>query len=485
MKYLTDQSLLHDACLVGGEWVRAGSGQTIAVTSPASGEVVTTVPKLSREDVALAIDVAHERFATWSKVPATERARLLRRWYDLVVAASKDVGAILSAEQGKPWAEGIGEVNYAATFLDWFSEEAKRGYGDILPSNAANRRFMVLKQPVGVAALITPWNFPAAMITRKAGAALAAGCTVVIKPASATPLTALALADLAERAGIPAGVVNVVTGSAGEIGGELTSNAKVRKVSFTGSTEVGRVLLAQCAATVKKVSMELGGNAPVIIFDDADLEAAVRGVMASKFRNAGQTCVCANRIFVQAGIFDAFSKRLVDEVERLKVGPTFDEGVDIGPLIDDAAVDKVRQHIDDAVGKGARILTGGELHPLGGTYFRPTVLADVPSQALVMEEETFGPVAPLIRFTDEEEVIRKANDTEYGLASYVFTNDLNRSWRVIEALEFGIVGLNEGATSTELGPFGGVKQSGIGREGSRYGISDYLETKFVNIGNLG
>ena len=377
MKGLRDATLFHEACLIGEDWIRGSSSHSIEVTTPETGGKLGTVPSLTRTEVATAIDTAHRSFATWSKKTASERSALLRQWFTLVEENAEDLGRILSAEQGKPWAEGIGEIHYASSFLSWFSEEARRIYGDVIPSNSANRRFLVIKQPVGVAALITPWNFPAAMITRKAGAALAAGCTVVIKPASATPFTALALADLALRAGIPAGVVNVVTGSAREIGDELTENRLVRKLSFTGSTEVGRILLAKCAATVKKVSMELGGNAPFIVFDDANLEDAVKGALASKFRNAGQTCVCANRIFVQDGIYAAFSEKLAQAVAALKVGPTFAPGSEIGPLIDDAAVTKVREHIDDAVAKGGRVLAGGSLHALGGTYFMPTVIADV------------------------------------------------------------------------------------------------------------
>ena len=484
MEGLRDATLFHEACLIGRDWNFGEASRRINVTTPETGATLGSVPALTRSEVADAIATAHDAFAVWSRKSASERSILLRRWYTLVEDNAVDLGRILSAEQGKPWAEGIGEIHYASSFLSWFSEEARRIYGDVIPSNAENRRFLAIRQPVGVAALITPWNFPAAMITRKAGAALAAGCTVVIKPASATPFTALALADLALRAGIPAGVVNVVTGSAREIGDELTENRLVRKLSFTGSTEVGRILLEKCAATVKKVSMELGGNAPFIIFEDANLEDTVRGVMASKFRNAGQTCVCANRIFVQEGVYDAFGELLTREVAVLKVGPTFAQGSEIGPLIDTAAVDKVREHIDDALSRGGRILTGGSLHELGGTYFQPTVIADVSPASILMNEETFGPVAPLIRFASEDEVVEMANDTEYGLASYVYTNDLNRSWRMMEALEYGIVGLNEGATSTEIGPFGGVKQSGIGREGSKYGVDDYLEIKFVNIGNV-
>lgn len=481
---LDDSSLFHEACLIGGEWLASSTGSVLEVTTPETQGRLGSVPMLDRSEVASAVSAAHQRFSTWSRTTALERSDLLRAWYELIVANARDLGRILSAEQGKPWAEGIGEIHYAASFIRWFSEEARRLYGDVIPSNSVNRRFLVLKQPIGVVALITPWNFPAAMITRKAGAALAAGCTAVIKPASATPFTALALADLGQRAGIPAGVLNVVTGSARVIGDELTENEKVRKLSFTGSTEVGRHLLAKCAATVKNVSMELGGNAPFIIFNDANLPEAVQGVMASKFRNAGQTCVCANRIFVQDAIYDAFAAMLAKAVSALRVGPTFAEGSEIGPLIDAAAVDKVRDHIDDAVKRGATVLTGGGLHALGGTYFQPTVLVGVRPGCALMHEETFGPLAPLIRFEDEEDVVAMANDTDYGLASYVYTNDLNRSWRMAEALECGIVGINEGATSTELGPFGGFKQSGLGREGSKYGVDDYLEVKFVNIGNV-
>lgn len=483
--HLSDETLFKQACLVGDKWTTADTGETLDVTTPVDGSALGVVPKLSASEVRRAIDVAHASFQSWRKTDAKSRSKLLRKWFGLIEEAAEDLGRILSAEQGKPLAESIGEVHYAASFLDWFSEEAKRYYGEIIPATAPNRRFMVLKEPVGVAALITPWNFPAAMITRKAGAALAAGCTVVIKPASATPFTALALAELALRAGIPAGVVNVVTGSAGVIGSEMTSHPDVRKLSFTGSTEIGRTLLEQCAGTIKNVSMELGGNAPVIVFDDADLDAAVAGTMASKFRNAGQTCVCANRIYVQNGIYDRFLEKLKSAVEGLKVGLTFEAGVEIGPLIDAAAVRKVQEHIDDAVAKGGRLITGGALHDRGGTLFLPTIVSDTPADAKVITEETFGPLAAIVRFETEDEALRMANETEYGLASYVFTNDLNRSWRVIEALEYGIVGLNEGATSTEVAPFGGVKQSGIGREGSRYGIEDYLEEKFVSLGNVG
>lgn len=484
MKHLKDKTLFRQACLVGENWVQASDHGVIDVITPETGEILGTAPKLNAQEVSVAIDVADAAFKTWSRTNAKTRSILLRRWFDLLEENADDLGRILSAEQGKPWSEGVGEIHYAASFLDWFSEEAKRANGDVLPATSDNNRFMVLKQPIGVAALITPWNFPAAMITRKAGAALAAGCTVVIKPASATPFTAFAIADLALRAGIPAGVVNVVTGSAKVIGGELTGNPKIRKLSFTGSTEVGRVLMEQCAGTIKKVSMELGGNAPFIVFDDANLEDAVRGALASKFRNAGQTCVCANRIFVQDAVFDEFAALLAKEVEALKVGPSFEEGVQIGPLIDAAAVDKIVDHIDDAVKKGGKVISGGKLHARGGTYFLPTIIADTPRNSKLMAEETFGPLAPLIRFTDEADVLEMANDTEFGLASYVYTNDLNRCWRMVESLEYGIVGLNEGATSTEVAPFGGIKQSGVGREGSKYGLDDYMEIKFVNIGNV-
>lgn len=482
---LSDETLLREANLIDGIWHAPTSQMTLEVTTPETGEVLGTVPSVDVATVKETIDAAHTAFAGWARTNAKSRSILIRKWYDLLMANADDLGAILSAEQGKPVAEAIGEVRYAATFLDWFSEEAKRAYGDIVPATADGNRFLVLRQPVGVAALITPWNFPAAMIARKAGAALAAGCTVVIKPASATPFTALALADLALRAGIPKGVVNVITGKASMIGTELAANTKVRKLSFTGSTEVGRILLKQCAETVKKVSMELGGNAPLIVFDDADLDKAVAGTIASKFRNAGQTCVCANRIYVQEGIYSAYADKLCAAVAKLKVGPSFDPGVLIGPMIDSAAIDKVQQHIDQAVEAGAEILIGGKSADRAGTYFLPTVLGNVPSDALVTREETFGPLAPLIKFSTETEVIALANDTEFGLASYVFTNDLRRSFAMVEALEYGIVGLNEGATSTEVAPFGGIKQSGIGREGARSGLADYMEEKFVNIGGMG
>jgi succinate-semialdehyde dehydrogenase/glutarate-semialdehyde dehydrogenase len=432
--------------------------------------------------VAAAVAAADAALPAWRAETARTRATLLRRWFDLCMAHQTDLATILTMEQGKPLPEAKGEIAYGSAFIEWFAEEARRVYGDVIPANTGGRRIVVIKQPVGVVATITPWNFPNAMITRKVGAALAAGCTVVAKPASSTPYSALALAELAERAGIPRGVFNVVTGSAAVVGGELTSNPTVRKLSFTGSTEVGRMLLEQCAGTVKKVSMELGGNAPFIIFADADLDRAVQGALASKFRNAGQTCVCANRIFVEAPIYDQFAIKLREAVLGLVVGDGLTPGVTIGPLIDEPAVAKVEEHIADALARGATIHVGGRRHGLGGTFFEPTILTDVDPGARLMEEETFGPVAPLTRFTDEAEVIQMANDTEFGLASYFYTRDLARAWRVAEALDYGIVGINEGVVSTEVAPFGGVKQSGLGREGSKYGIEDYLEIKYLCMG---
>ena len=481
---LTDPDLLRQQCCIDGAWVDADTGETLTVTNPATAAAIGTVPRASRADVARAIQAADAALPDWRARTTRERSTLLRRWFDLCIEHADDLATILTSEQGKPLAEARGEILYGSAFIEWFAEEARRVYGDVIPANTPGRRFIVIKQPVGVVATITPWNFPNAMITRKVGAALAAGCTVVAKPASSTPYSALALAVLAERAGIPKGVVNVVTGSAGTIGAELTSNPIVRKVSFTGSTEVGRTLLEQCAPTIKKVSMELGGNAPFIVFDDADLERAVAGVMASKFRNAGQTCVCANRIFVQEGIYDTFAKMLAEAVSALQVGNGLEPGVTIGPLIDGPAVEKVEEHIADARDRGAKVLLGGNRHKLGGTFFEPTILTDVPSGTKLMSEETFGPVAPLTRFSTEAEVIELANATEFGLASYFYTRDLARSWRVAEALEYGIVGINEGIISTEVAPFGGVKQSGLGREGSKYGIDDYLEIKYMHVGGI-
>jgi succinate-semialdehyde dehydrogenase/glutarate-semialdehyde dehydrogenase len=481
---LTDPALFREQGYIDGSWTSGESGKSLAVTNPATGATIGHVPSMTAGDVARAVAAADAALPDWRARTARERSSLLRRWFDLCIAHADDLATILTTEQGKPLAEARGEIVYGSAFIEWFAEEARRVYGDIIPANTPGRRIVVIKQPVGVVATITPWNFPNAMITRKVGAALAAGCTVVAKPASATPYSALALAVLAERAGIPRGVFNVVTGSASVIGAELTSNPTVRKVSFTGSTEVGRRLLEQCAGTIKKVSMELGGNAPFIVFDDADLDRAVAGVMASKFRNAGQTCVCANRIYVQAGIYDRFSALLAEAVKKLTVGDGLEPGVTIGPLIDAAAVEKVEEHVSDAVSHGARIFLGGRRHGRGGTFFEPTILTDVPAGTKLMSEETFGPVAPLTRFTTEDEVIRLANDTEFGLASYFYTRDLARSWRVAEALEYGIVGINEGLISTEVAPFGGVKQSGLGREGSKYGIEDYLEVKYMHVGGV-
>ncbi len=482
---LQHPDLFRQQCHIDGRWVDASDGATIAVTNPADDSTLGTVPRLTAGDVRSAIDAANKALPGWRDTSAKERSRLMRRWYDLCMAHQDDLGMLLTLEQGKPLAEAKGEIAYGSSFIEWFAEEAKRVYGDVIPAATMDRRIVVLKQPVGVVAAITPWNFPNAMITRKAGAALAAGCTIVIKPASATPYSALALAQLAAEAGIPAGVLNVVTGSASTVGGELTGSPIVRKLSFTGSTEVGKKLMEQCAGTVKKVSMELGGNAPFIVFDDADLDAAVAGVMASKFRNAGQTCVCANRIFVQAGIYDRFTEKLKTTVEAQVVGNGLEAGVNLGPLIDDAAVAKVREHIADAVSLGAHVVTGGKTHALGGRFFAPTILADVSPKSKLMQEETFGPVAPLIRFDTDEQAVAMANDTPFGLAAYFYTQDYARAWRVAEALEVGIVGLNEGLISTELAPFGGIKESGVGREGSKYGIDDYLEIKYVCAGGLG
>jgi len=482
---LKDPDLFRQANLVGGRWVQAASGKTTAVRNPATGEVIGHVPAMSAAETRQAIEAAHAAFAGWRGMLAKDRAAILRRLNDLMLANADDLAAIMTAEQGKPLAEAKGEVAYAASFLEWFAEEAKRIYGDTIPPNAKGRRILVMKEPIGVFAAITPWNFPAAMITRKAGPAWAAGCTGVIRPASQTPFSALAIGVLAERAGMPAGVCNVITGPASETGTELTTNPNVRKFSFTGSTEVGRKLLAQCATTIKKTSMELGGNAPFIVFDDADLDAAVQGAMASKYRNTGQTCVCANRILVQDGVYDAFAAKLKAAVEGLKVGNGMEPGVTQGPLINADAVAKVEEHIADATAKGARVLTGGKRHAQGGNFFEPTILVDVPRQAMVFREETFGPVAPLIRFKTEEEAIAMANDSEFGLAAYFYARDIGRIFRVAEAIEAGMIGINEGIISTEVAPFGGVKQSGLGREGARYGIEDYLEIKYLALGGIG
>ena len=481
---LKDSALLRDTAFIDGTWTAADNGESITIRNPANGSSVGTVPMMRGAETRRAIEAAAKAQPKWAARTAKERAALLRRFAELMLANTDDLAVIMTAEQGKPLAEAKGEIAYAASFIEWFAEEGKRIYGDIIPTFRADSRLLVLRQPVGVAAAITPWNFPAAMITRKLGPALAAGCSFVCKPAPQTPFSALALAELATRAGIPAGVFNVVTGDAEAIGGELTGNPLVRKLSFTGSTAVGKKLIAQCAGTVKKVSMELGGNAPFIVFDDADLDAAVQGAMASKYRNTGQTCVCANRLYVQAGVYEEFAQRLVKAVSTLRVGDGLAGPTDQGPLIDERAVAKVRSHIADAVDKGARIACGGKTHALGSNFFEPTVLLDVTPGMRVAREETFGPVAPLFRFETEADVLRMANDTEFGLAAYFYTRDLARSWRMQEALEYGIVGVNTGLFSTEVAPFGGVKESGLGREGSRYGIDEYTELKYVCVGGL-
>src|SRR6059036_118308 len=482
---LKDPRLFREACYIDGQWVQATSGQTQNVDNPATGEIIGTVPKLSAAETRQAIEAANRAFPAWSKKTAKERAAILRRWFDLMMANQDDLARLMTIEQGKPLSESQGEVAYAAAFLEWFGEEAKRIYGDTIPPHQADKRIVVIKEPVGVVACITPWNFPLAMITRKAGPAISSGCTVVLKPASQTPLSALALAELAARAGVPPGVFNVITGSATEIGAELTSNPIVRKLSFTGSTETGKILMAQCASTVKKLSLELGGNAPFIVFDDADLDAAVEGAIMSKYRNTGQTCVCANRLLVQDSVYDTFATRLADAVKKLKPAPGGEAGATQGPLIDDRAVQKVEQHITDATSKGARVLVGGKRHALGGRFFEPTILVDVTPAMAVAREETFGPVAPLFRFHAEADAIRLANDTEFGLAAYFYGRDVGRIWRVAEALEYGIIGINTGIISTEVAPFGGVKESGIGREGSKYGLDEWLEIKYLCLGGIG
>ncbi len=481
---LNDPTLLRNRCYVDGQWISADDGRTLAVTNPASGEVLAEVPDCGVEETRRAIDAAKKALPAWAAKSAKERGKILRRFADLMTANAEDLGRLMTAEQGKPLAEAKGEVGYAASFYEWFAEEGRRVYGEVIPSPASDKRLLALRQPVGVVGAITPWNFPAAMITRKAGAALAAGCTIVIKPAESTPLSAFAQAELAERAGIPAGVFNVLTGSPQAIGGELTSNPKVAKITFTGSTAVGKLLMKQCADTVKKVSLELGGNAPFIVFDDADLDAAVVGAMASKYRNTGQTCVCANRLLVQAGVYDAFVAKLVEATRKLRVGAGLEGPTEQGPLINEKAVAKVEDHIADAVSKGAQVALGGRRHALGGTFFEPTVLTHVTTSMKVAREETFGPVAPVFRFETEADAIRMANDTEFGLAAYFYTRDIARSWRVGEALEYGIVGLNTGIISTEEAPFGGWKESGIGREGSKHGILDYTELKYLCVGGL-
>ncbi|EPG7965680.1 NADP-dependent succinate-semialdehyde dehydrogenase [Citrobacter koseri] len=479
---LNDPTLFRQQAFIEGQWRDARSGDTIAVTNPANGQPLGSVPKMGAEETREAIDAANRALPAWRALTAKARANILRRWFNLMMEHQDDLARLMTLEQGKPLAEAKGEISYAASFIEWFAEEGKRIYGDTIPGHQADKRLIVIKQPIGVTAAITPWNFPSAMITRKAGPALAAGCTMVLKPASQTPFSALALAELANRAGVPAGVFNIITGSAGAVGNELTSNPLVRKLSFTGSTEIGRQLMEQCAKDIKKVSLELGGNAPFIVFDDADLDNAVEGALASKFRNAGQTCVCANRLYVQDGVYDRFAEKLQQAVSKLHLGDGLQADVTTGPLIDDKAVAKVQEHIADALEKGAKVLCGGKAHALGGNFFQPTILVDVPNNAKVAKEETFGPLAPLFRFKDEADAIAQANDTEFGLAAYFYARDLSRVFRVGEALEYGIVGINTGIISNEVAPFGGIKASGLGREGSKYGIEDYLEIKYMCIG---
>ncbi|CAM5199681.1 Succinate-semialdehyde dehydrogenase/glutarate-semialdehyde dehydrogenase OS=Castellaniella defragrans OX=75697 GN=HNR28_001799 PE=3 SV=1 [Castellaniella defragrans] len=484
MLKLNRPDLLRQQCYINGQWCDADSGEVIDVTNPATGEVVGTIPRMGAAETRRAIEAANASWPQWRRLTAKQRAGILRRWFDLMVAHTEDLALIMTAEQGKPLAESRGEMAYGASYLEWYGEEGKRAYGDVIPSASPDKRIVVTKEPIGVCAAITPWNFPSSMITRKAGAALGAGCPIVVKPATQTPFSALALAVLAEEAGVPAGVFSVLTGSATAIGGEMTSNDLVRKVSFTGSTEVGRLLMQQSASSIKKVSMELGGNAPFIVFDDADLDAAVEGVMASKYRNTGQTCVCANRIYVHDKVYDAFSRKLMAAVSQLKIGNGLEAGVTQGPLIDMAAVKKVEEHIADAVGKGGKVLMGGKPHALGHTFFEPTVIVDVTSDMKVAREETFGPLAPLFRFSSDDEVVRMANATEFGLAAYFYSRDIGRIWRVAEALEYGMVGINTGIVSNEAAPFGGVKQSGLGREGSHYGLDDYLVVKYLCMGGI-
>ena len=481
---LKDMSLFRQQCYVDGTWIDADDGASIEVTNPVDGSVIGSVPKLGARETRRAIEAADAAWPAWRAKTAKERELILKRWSQLMMENQDDLGRLMTIEQGKPLAEAKGEAAYAASFLDWFAEEGRRIYGDTIPTYAKDRRVVVTKDPIGVCAAITPWNFPLAMITRKAGPALAAGCPMVIKPATSTPYSALALCELAHRAGVPAGVISVVTGGSSAIGGELTANPTVRKLTFTGSTAVGKLLAEQCAGTMKKISMELGGNAPFIVFDDADINAAVDGAMISKFRNTGQTCVCANRIFVQNGVYDEFVTKLAEATQKLKVANGLEEGAQQGPLIDMAAVEKVEEHIADAVGQGARVVTGGGRDEKGGTFFQPTVLADMTTDMKVMKEETFGPLAPVFRFETEEQAIQMANDTEFGLASYFYSRDIGRIWRVGEGLEYGIVGVNTGLISSEVAPFGGVKESGIGREGSKYGIEDYVEIKYLCMAGL-
>jgi succinate-semialdehyde dehydrogenase/glutarate-semialdehyde dehydrogenase len=485
MVTLNDPTLLRTQGYIDGAWVDADSGKTFEVTNPATGEVLATVADMGAAETRRAIEAAERAMPEWAAKTAKERANILRKWYNLIMAAQDDLGLLMTAEQGKPLAEAKGEVAYGASFIEWFAEEGKRLYGDVIPSHGPDKRIVTLKQPIGVVAAITPWNFPNAMITRKCAPAMAAGCPIVIKPGAETPLSALALAELAERAGVPKGIFNIVTTSrSSDVGGEMTSNPIVRKLSFTGSTPIGKLLMRQCADTVKKMSLELGGNAPFIVFDDADLDAAVAGAMASKYRNAGQTCVCANRILVQAGIYDAFAAKLGEAVKNLKVGNGQDDGVTQGPLINDKAVVKVEELVSDAVSKGATVVTGGKRSDLGHSFYEPTILTNVSRDMEIFSEEIFGPVAPLYKFETEEEAIKLANDTQYGLAAYFYARDIGRVWRVSEGLEYGIVGINEGIISTEVAPFGGVKESGIGREGSKYGIEDFIEIKYLCMGGV-
>ncbi|MCX0333956.1 NAD-dependent succinate-semialdehyde dehydrogenase [Acinetobacter radioresistens] len=479
---LKNSGLFKQQVFIDGQWLEAEQNKSFAVINPATGETIAHVPSVSEQQVVKAVQAADQALQSWKQTTAKERSILLKKWYQLMIEHQEDLAIILSTEQGKPMTESRGEILYGASFIEWFAEEAKRTYGDVIPHDKQGRRLLVIRQPVGVVAAITPWNFPNAMITRKVGPALAAGCTVVIKPASETPLSALALVALAEEAGIPKGVINVVTGSAREIGGILTQHPLVRKVSFTGSTAIGKLLMQQCSSTIKKISMELGGNAPFIVFEDADLDKAVEGAIASKFRNSGQTCVCTNRILVQNSIYDTFVEKLAAAVAKLKVAPAFEPGAEQGPLINEKAVEKIQEHIDDATSKGAKVIYGGQRHQLGQTFFEPTVLTDVTPDMQVAQDETFGPLAPVFRFTEEAEAIRMANDTEFGLASYIYTQNLSRAWRVSEALEYGMVGINEGLISTEVAPFGGIKESGCGREGSKYGIEDYQELKYLCMG---
>ncbi|WP_415237646.1 NADP-dependent succinate-semialdehyde dehydrogenase [Sneathiella sp.] len=481
---LKDPQLFRQQGLIDGKWCDADSGAKFAVTNPATGDVMGTVPEMGAAETKRAIDAAKKAMPAWAGLTAKERATILRKWHDLMIENTDDLARLMTMEMGKPLAEAKGEVAYAASFIEWFAEEGKRIYGDTIPEHQSDKRIIVLKQPIGVTAAITPWNFPIAMITRKAAPALAAGCPMVIKPAEMTPYSAFAMAVLAERAGVPAGILSVLTGVPQDIGGEMTSNPDVAKLTFTGSTATGKLLMEQCAATVKKTSMELGGNAPFIVFDDADLDDAVEAALASKYRNAGQTCVCANRLYVQEGVYDEFAKRLAEKVKGMKVGNGLEEGVTQGPLINENAVKKVESHIEDALSKGAKILVGGKRHELGQTFFEPTILTGATTDMTVAREETFGPMAPLFKFKEEDEVIALANDTEFGLAAYLCARDIGRIWRVSEGLEYGIVGINTGIISTEVAPFGGVKQSGIGREGSKYGLDDYLEIKYMCLGGL-